>query len=425
MKYMKQIIIGSLLFVLTTTVWAQPFPASKHFREPGTPFYYADVARFPTEKPDSSKIMVYLKIPYDDLQFVKYDSIYRAQYEVSIVVFDNSGSQADGKIKRHTVEVPTFNMTNARDVYDHSQYEFTLHNSLYKISIGLMDMDTRKTTYWKNKVNLEKYDKPDIVISDLVVADTLLDSTQNSYTFRPNVNNRLEEKKHFMVYFVTKAKKGPAVITTSILDTDGKTLRQKTQNVKLDQPITQHIVPMNTDGLNYSRYLFRVSVTQGKKKANQQAEFRVSWVGLSGYIANLDKAIEEMIYIIPSKKLNQMKDAKPAEKKKLFMEYWKSRDPSPNTPENELMNEYYRRINYANENFGSSLKEGWRTDMGMIYVMFGAPNDIERHPFDIGSKPYQIWYYFDINRQFVFVDDTGFGDYRLITPIYEYYNSTF
>jgi hypothetical protein len=63
--------------------------------------------------------------------------------------------------------------------------------------------------------------------------------------------------------------------------------------------------------------------------------------------------------------------------------------------------------------------------MGMVYILFGAPNDIERHPFDIGSKPYQIWYYWEINRQLVFVDETGFGDYRLVTPIHDLYSSPF
>ena len=34
-------------------------------------------------------------------------------------------------------------------------------------------------------------------------------------------------------------------------------------------------------------------------------------------------------------------------------------------------------------------------------------------------KPYEIWRYYNISYEFVFVDDTGFGDYRLITPVWE------
>jgi hypothetical protein len=82
------------------------------------------------------------------------------------------------------------------------------------------------------------------------------------------------------------------------------------------------------------------------------------------------------------------------------------------------MEQYYARVEYANKHF-SHFQEGWRTDMGMVYITFGPPNNVERHPFDIDSKPYEIWAYYDLNYQFVFVDQTGFGDYRLITPIWE------
>ena len=70
---------------------------------------------------------------------------------------------------------------------------------------------------------------------------------------------------------------------------------------------------------------------------------------------------------------------------------------------------------FANQNYGHYL-EGWRTDMGMIFVRFGSPDNIERHPFEYNVKPYEIWYYYQLNRQFIFVDETGFGDYRLRYP---------
>jgi hypothetical protein len=82
------------------------------------------------------------------------------------------------------------------------------------------------------------------------------------------------------------------------------------------------------------------------------------------------------------------------------------------------MEEYYIRVQFANKNFAHYI-EGWRTDMGMVYIIFGSPNNVDRHPFDIDSKPYEIWSYYDLNHQFTFVDQTGFGDYRLTTPIWE------
>jgi hypothetical protein len=84
--------------------------------------------------------------------------------------------------------------------------------------------------------------------------------------------------------------------------------------------------------------------------------------------------------------------------------------------------EYYARIKYADKHYSTPYTPGWKTDMGMVYVIFGLPNNIERHPYEMGTKPYEIWDYYDINRQFVFVDDSGFGDYRLVTPIWDRFN---
>ena len=57
--------------------------------------------------------------------------------------------------------------------------------------------------------------------------------------------------------------------------------------------------------------------------------------------------------------------------------------------------------------------------MGYVYIMYGEPSSIERHPFEMDTKPYEIWTYYELNKQFIFVDDTGFGDYRLRNPMWD------
>ena len=91
--------------------------------------------------------------------------------------------------------------------------------------------------------------------------------------------------------------------------------------------------------------------------------------------------------------------------------------PDPQSEDNPVFDEYYRRVVFANENFSHYI-EGWRTDRGMVFIILGAPNNIDRHPFEYDSKPYEVWEYYELNKNFVFLDETGFGDYRLITPLY-------
>jgi len=53
----------------------------------------------------------------------------------------------------------------------------------------------------------------------------------------------------------------------------------------------------------------------------------------------------------------------------------------------ELIRVYYNRVFYANLYF-SSYKEGWKTDRGMIYIIFGPPRMLER------DSEKETWTYF-------------------------------
>jgi GWxTD domain-containing protein len=138
--------------------------------------------------------------------------------------------------------------------------------------------------------------------------------------------------------------------------------------------------------------------------------------GTSFLIQDIDKAIEQLEYIATWEEISKMREAKTHEEKvRLFNEFWKRYDPSPGTEENELQVEYYSRIEYANQNF-SSYAEGWRTDMGRIFVKYGMPDVIERQPPMMNQRPYEIWEYQQHNLRLIFVDVSGFGNYRLLRP---------
>ena len=128
--------------------------------------------------------------------------------------------------------------------------------------------------------------------------------------------------------------------------------------------------------------------------------------------------VDQLVYIASQAEMDYIQGCKSKdEKTKRYIEFWKKKDPSPSTEENEAFNEYYRRIEYANEHFSHYVK-GWKTDRGMVFILLGAPNNVDRHPFDIETKPYEVWQYYQMNKQFIFVDENGFGDYRLTTPLY-------
>ncbi len=89
---------------------------------------------------------------------------------------------------------------------------------------------------------------------------------------------------------------------------------------------------------------------------------------------------EEVVYIISEKERQVFLSLQTDQERDIFIEaFWKQRDPTPNTPENEFKTEHYRRIKFANERFGRETPTpGWKTDMGRIYIILGEPRQIER-----------------------------------------------
>ncbi|MGY8788607.1 MAG: GWxTD domain-containing protein, partial [Fidelibacterota bacterium] len=74
-------------------------------------------------------------------------------------------------------------------------------------------------------------------------------------------------------------------------------------------------------------------------------------------------------------------------------------------------------VYYSNANFKSYIP-GWKTDMGMIYILFGPPDDLEIYNDPLSRTYSQRWDYYRINKYFDFIDENGFGDYRLTTPYF-------
>ena len=99
-----------------------------------------------------------------------------------------------------------------------------------------------------------------------------------------------------------------------------------------------------------------------------------------------------------------------------LIKFWKIRDPEPATDINEFKQKYFENIAIANTRYSLSFKMGWRTDRGRILLLYGKPDEIERHPSSIDSKPFEMWYYYALDGgvEFIFGDISGMGDYELL-----------
>src|SRR5438309_4028614 len=140
---------------------------------------------------------------------------------------------------------------------------------------------------------------------------------------------------------------------------------------------------------------------------------------------------KDVTYIITDEERKAFKKLETDEERERFIEeFWRRRDPDPDTDENEYREEYYERIAYANEHFASGIP-GWKTDRGRIWIMYGKPDEVESHPsggaynresYEGGGStstyPFERWFYRYLpgvgsGIEIEFVDPTGSGEYRI------------
>jgi GWxTD domain-containing protein len=134
---------------------------------------------------------------------------------------------------------------------------------------------------------------------------------------------------------------------------------------------------------------------------------------------------EEVAYIITRTEKDVFLKLTSDKERDLFIEaFWKHRDPTPATPDNEFKTEHYRRINYTNHFFGrQGPRPGWKTDRGRVYIILGEPNDIQRFEGRAQIYPAEVWFYQDKANlglppgfHIVFFQKGGIGEFKLYSP---------
>jgi GWxTD domain-containing protein len=154
----------------------------------------------------------------------------------------------------------------------------------------------------------------------------------------------------------------------------------------------------------------------------------------------IDKYIKEWLdspirYIITSEEAKAFKKLHDREEKIRYINYfWLRREPNPKTAENEFKEEFVDRVAKSNQYFSAGKKEGWRTDRGRFFILFGPPQEKYSGVIQGASGPardmpeeidttyemrrYEVWTYYSLpsrripsNYSIRFIDWYGNKDY--------------
>ncbi len=195
----------------------------------------------------------------------------------------------------------------------------------------------------------------------------------------------------------------------SIMECDGKLFI----DTKNDNPTTKNFI-LRDFNQNLNEGLLLANVIVGKDGESREFPINVKWVNKPLSLRNAEFAIEMLQFIEDDSVVNELLDVDSDEYPIVLQNYWKKYDPTPDTEYNELMEEYYSRIDYAAMEFrGITKNNGLSTDRGRVYIRYGKPDSIERSSNDLGYVV-ETWIYSSPNQKFVFVDQQGTGNFILI-----------
>lgn len=385
--------------------------------------YYQDFLSFKGTD-DKTRLDVFIQVPYNAVQFIKTGQGFEASYSITVSVYDEEKKNLiTEKIWNEKIVAISFELTSSPENFNLGHRSFELTPGLYTIETSLLDNDSKNQYDSENIFQVKSFSKVPSLSDIMIVAKKTV--VEGNTKIIPNVSrNILTDRDDLFTFFEVYSDSARSlIIDYLILDENQIEFKKITKQQIINSGTNQIFNNIDSLSLNLGNYFLKVSLrdSSGNEFDSSIKSFVSRWYGVPKSITNLDKAIDQMIYIANPEDVSYINEATDQlEKAKRFVAYWGKYDSNPSDQYNAVFNEYYSRVAMANANFTTYSLEGWRSDRGMVFIILGAPDNIERHPFEYYAKPYEVWQYYNLNRSFLFTDNTGFGDYRLSpdTPLY-------
>ncbi|HQQ67810.1 MAG TPA: GWxTD domain-containing protein [Candidatus Cloacimonadota bacterium] len=164
----------------------------------------------------------------------------------------------------------------------------------------------------------------------------------------------------------------------------------------------------------------KLSLFEGNIRYDMDALVYQPWFSFNALFSPKDQ-LAQIRYIADQNEWQVLRKVPEDKIPEAIESYWQAKDPSPGTIRNEYRERFYSRVLKAEEQFTIHKRlRGWKSDRGRIYIKFGEPEQIVINAFPMGEAPSIRWYYYRLNRTFIFTDERGYGQYTLRNKDEEY-----
>ena len=355
---------------------------------------------------DSGTVLeVSYEIPNASLTFFRQDSGFVARYEISIQVSDQRRDVVAGAAWQKTARFAAYEPTVARDSVQSGTVSLVLPKTAIDARVQVNDQANERSALALFRIDrptggltirLYRSGKP-VSIRKYGIGDTLVAVAE-----AVSPKNRLDSCRFVLKhdrYVVTGA-----TVQARMKDEGGGMKPE----ARFEYPIGDSAGVTRLGGGEDS--LEVVGFGEGEP-LRASVEFRVEvpfFLDDSVYLLR----VMQLIYVASTQESNHLRSVTRGEREQAWREFWKKKEQSATKWGYVSEDEYFKRIDYAQEHFVHG-DRGYLSDRGHVYVLYGEPDQVESRPFDIDSPAAEVWYYYQMNKQFDFVDKFGAGEYVL------------
>lgn len=420
---MKQI---KLFFVCFLLLMLNPFNAFSQEKF----FFDADYSLFRYDN-EKALLEVYLAFYHNSIKYKFENSNYtgNVMIELSVTQTSSGNKLIDNVYKLpFTVADTTATVLKQKEISQLPAFVLDVPGN-YKLFIRASDeMNPARGDKWEFTFDVPEYDLLSVRMSGIQLATSITDAEGKKNNFikyglevMPNPNQFFGNNINPLCYYVeiyglkTNLSESKLILSKKIEDLSGKTIFHTSSELNHEYDLLYETGKFNIDSLESGTYFLKLSIlnsgnnqlagsekkffiynTQknipGEDITEENAYLRSEYMTMDE--EQINDEFEKAVYIRTDEETRNFGNLKTADTKRKFLyEFWRKRDKTPNTIQNEYKIDYFKRIFAANQKFRQSFKDGWKTDRGRIYMIYGEPNDIELFEYQADIRGYQIWRY--------------------------------
>jgi GWxTD domain-containing protein len=383
---------------------------------PSLPFvatlrYFADAA------PDSTLALFAMSLANHALTFQRDGPGFAAQYHVDVAFRGDSGV-ARQFATDETVRVRTLQETVRADESVIYQQFIAVRPGIYHIDVTVRDRNAAAVAHSQRADTVPR-------LAGQGMSEPLAVYQGPGRTRLGDVPKLLANPRAALSYgadslrfYIEAYGMHAARIAARALDQTGHEVWHDTVPLSGTDSLATALAVLRPGDLPVGQGRFEVSaVGAGAAGATRSTPYLVSFSD-QWAITNYDQMISLLRYFERQDWVDKLRRAVPEQRPAVWREFYAATDPDGATPENEALEAYFRRIQFANQRFRESGDPGWLTDRGEVYVTLGEPDDVFDFSSDVSRAGVRgiRWTYNALRLTLFFQDQNGFGRFRL-TPL--------